>query len=68
MLCKHTDQPEHAIHKEYKECRKQYERAIRYNKQHHWRDWLERVSEPDLWTVNKYITAPVSDGGGHQDT
>ena len=62
-LCKHTDQPEHAIHKEYKECRKQYERAIRYNKRHHWRDWLERASEPDLWTANKYIAAPASDGG-----
>ena len=48
---------------EYKECHKQYERAIRYNKRHHWRDWLEKASELDLWTVNKYIAAPASDGG-----
>ena len=62
-LCKHAEHPEHMIHMEFKECCKQYERAIKYNKHHHWRDWLEKASDPDLWTVNKYIAVPVSDGG-----
>ena len=62
-LCRHTEHPEHMIHSEFKECQKQYKRAIKYNKHHQWRDWLEKASEPDLWTANKYIAAPVSDGG-----
>ena len=60
---RYKGQPEHILHMEYKESRKQYERAIKYNKHHHWRDWLEKASEPDLWMANKYITAPVSDRG-----
>ena len=62
-LCRHMEHPEHTIHLEFKECRKQYEKAIKYSKHHHWRDWLEKASEPDLWTANKYITVPASDGG-----
>ena len=55
-------QPEHPIHMEYKDVHRQYNRAIKYNKRHHWRDWLEKAFDPDLWTVNKYILAAASDG------
>jgi hypothetical protein len=60
---KHRHSPEHAIHAEFKEVCKQYDKAIKYSKQHHQRDWLERATEPDIWTANKYITAPMSDRG-----
>ncbi len=55
--------PDHEVHAEYKDTRKKYDKAIKYNKRHHWRDWLEKATDPDLWTANKYISAPASDGG-----
>jgi endonuclease/exonuclease/phosphatase family metal-dependent hydrolase/predicted RNA-binding Zn-ribbon protein involved in translation (DUF1610 family) len=60
---KYRQSPDHPIHAEFREVRREYDRAIKYNKRHHWRDWLERATEPDIWTANKYITAPASDGG-----
>ena len=60
---KYRNVPEHATHKEYREVRKIYDKAIKYNKRHHWRDWLEKATDPDIWTANKYITAAASDGG-----
>ena len=59
---KFSDQPEHLIHMEYKEAHRQYNRAIKYSKRHHWRDWLEKASDPDLWMANKYLVAAASDG------
>ena len=53
----------HAVHTEFKSVRKQYDKAIKYNKHHHWRDWLEKATNPDLWTANKYISASASDEG-----
>ena len=54
--------PEHQIHKEHKEASKEYECTLEHTKQNHWRDWLERATEPDIWTVNKVIAASASDG------
>ena len=48
---------------EHKDAHRQYNKAIKHSKKHHWRDWLEKVLEPDLWTANKYIAAPASNGG-----
>ena len=59
----YATQTEHPIHAEYKDAYRKYDRAIKYSKRHHWRDWLEKASEPDLWTANKYISAAASDGG-----
>ena len=55
--------PEHPIHKEHMTLRKSYDKNIQYSKQHHWRDWLEKATDPDLWTAHKYISAPAGDGG-----
>ena len=60
---RYTDQPGHPIHAEYKDTHRKYDRAIKYSKRHHWRDWLEKASDPDLWTASKYIAAAASDGG-----
>ena len=60
---RYSDQPEHPIHAEYKDAHRQYDRAIKYSKRNHWRDWLEKASDPDLWTANKYLAAAASDGG-----
>ena len=60
---KYKNHPNHPIHKEYNEAQRKYDTATKYNKKHHWRDWLERATDLDLWTANKYISAPASDGG-----
>jgi len=60
---RYKDWPEHKVHAEFREVHKKYDKAIKYNKHHHWRDWLEKALELDLWTASKYISAPASDGG-----
>jgi hypothetical protein len=60
---KYRNLPGNTIHTEFKEVHKLYNKAIKYNKRHHWQDWLEKATEPDIWTANKYIAAPASDGG-----
>ena len=60
---KYMEQLEHPIHAEYKDAHRKYDRAIKYSKQHHWQDWLEKASDPDLWMASKYIVATASDRG-----
>jgi hypothetical protein len=60
---KYRNLPGNTIHAEFKEVHKLYNKAIKYNKRHHWWDWLEKATEPDIWTANKYIAAPASNGG-----
>jgi ribonuclease HI len=54
--------PRDPAHKEFEEARKKYVKEIDYCKKHHWRDWLEKAEEPDIWTANKYISAATADG------
>ena len=56
------NEPEHAVHIQHKAEKKRYVGNLKYNKKQHWRDWLEKVDEPDIWTANCYITAPDTDG------
>jgi hypothetical protein len=42
-------------------AKKAYKKAIEYNKKHHWRDWLEKANDLDIWTAHRYISAPASD-------
>jgi exonuclease III len=55
--------PEHQIHKDHKETSNAYAKAIKYNKQQFWRDWLEKADEPDLWTAQRMVSGPATDGG-----
>jgi ribonuclease HI len=59
---KRKDNPSDPIHGKYKDAKKEYEREIEYCKSHHWRDWLEKAEDPDIWTAHKYISAAASDG------
>ncbi|KAH9055899.1 hypothetical protein EDB87DRAFT_1549170, partial [Lactarius vividus] len=52
---------EHPIHTELIAAHKKYSKDIQHVKQHHWRDWLKKASDLDIWTVHKYISAPASD-------
>lgn len=60
---KQRHEPDHVVHSEHMEAKKRYEKTIHYNKKQHWRDWLEKAEEPDIWTANRYTSAPASDGG-----
>ena len=54
---------DHPIHEELVALCKSFNKNIQYSKQHHWRDWLEKAMDPDLWMAHKYISAPAGDGG-----
>jgi hypothetical protein len=47
----------------HKDTDKLYHRSVKSTKLHHWRDWLERAEDPDIWTVQKLLAAPATDGG-----
>jgi len=53
----------HNIHAEHKEVKSKYKRTLKLTKQQHWREWLEKADEPDLWTAHRTISAPASNGG-----
>jgi hypothetical protein len=46
----------------HKDTDKLYHRSVKSTKLHHWRDWLERAEDPDIWTVQKLLAAPATDG------
>ena len=60
---KYRSRPEHEIHVEYETAKKQYAKEIEGNKRNHWRDWLEKAEDPDIWTANKYTSSSGSGGG-----
>ena len=60
--CALRNTPEHPVHQEHAEAVKTYDRTLERTKRQHWRDWLERAVDPDIWTVHRVISAPASDG------
>ena len=60
---KYRNWPEHRSHKERKEAHKIFHKTLERTKRQHWRDWLEKADDPDIWTAHKYTLAPVGDGG-----
>ena len=55
--------PFHYLHAEHAAAVKLYHNTLENTKRQHWRDWLERAEDPNIWTVNKIINAQASDGG-----
>lgn len=51
----------HLIHNEHAKAIRTYDRTLDQTKQHHWRDWLERAEDPNIWTVHKLISALATD-------
>src|SRR6266404_2197858 len=60
---KHKRWVNHPVHEEHMAAQKKYSKTIQYSKKHHWCDWLEKATDPDLWTAHRYISAPASDSG-----
>ena len=55
--------PEHHSHAEHREASRKYHQTMERTKRQHWRDWLEKSDDPDIWTAHKYTSAPAGDGG-----
>jgi hypothetical protein len=55
--------PDHRVHSKHKEAKGRYHRTLKNTKQQHWRDWLEKAKDPDIWAAHKVISSPPTDGG-----
>jgi Endonuclease-reverse transcriptase len=55
--------PNHSSHELRKMAAQEYGKAILKAKKQHWVDFLEEASDRDLWTSNRYLKDPISDGG-----
>ena len=42
----------HNIHKKHNVAAKNYHRILEQTKRQHWRDWLEKGKDPDIWTAH----------------
>jgi hypothetical protein len=55
--------PEHAIYEAHDAAARNYCKTLEQTKRHHWRDWLEKAEDPDIWTTHHLTTSNGSDGG-----
>ena len=55
--------PDNPIHEEHNAARRLYDKTLKDTKRQHWRDWLEKAEDPDIWTAHKYFSSPAGDGG-----
>jgi hypothetical protein len=55
--------PEHAIHEAHDAAARNYCKTLEQTKRHHWRDWLEKVEDLDIWTAHRLTMSNGSDGG-----
>jgi len=53
----------HAIHKRHDAAAKDYRRILEQTRRQHWRDWLEKGEDPDIWTAHRLTTQAWGDGG-----
>lgn len=60
---KFRDLPGHVSHAVAGEAKRQYKFVLDSTKRHHWKDWLENITGPDLWTANRFISTPLGDAG-----
>jgi hypothetical protein len=60
---RYKDWPDHHSHAEHHEANKAFHRTLECTKCQHWRDWLEKAEDPDIWTAHRYTATPAGDGG-----
>ena len=56
------NRPNAQLQADYEEAKRRYASEIEKSKRHHWRDWLEKAEDPDIWTAHRYISAATADG------
>lgn len=52
---------DHLSHTDYREAVKQFRSSLDSTRNQHWNDWLESVSQQDIYVANKYITNEPTD-------
>jgi hypothetical protein len=60
-VCKNQRARSNPLWEQFKEARCKFRSELEKTKKNHWRDWLERAMDPDLWTAQRYITVPPGD-------
>ncbi len=55
--------PDVQLIEKFRTCRRKFGKELERAKRNHWRDWLEKATDPDLWTAQKYLSSPTNDGG-----
>ena len=60
-VCKDCNKPNTVAWERFREARQNFGHKLEKTKKNHWQDWLEKATDPDLWTAHKYITAPPGD-------
>ncbi|OJT13951.1 hypothetical protein TRAPUB_9490 [Trametes pubescens] len=58
---RHKGWPDHPAHEEARHARNEYASAVDEQKEVHWVQWLERLTQPDVWIANRYITSGGTD-------
>jgi len=53
----------HAIHGAHVVASKQYRKLLDQTREHHWRDWLEKGEDPDIWSAHQLMSTPWGNGG-----
>ena len=54
---------DHQVHKEHKDAKSKYRNKLEHTKRQHWRQWLEKAEDPDLWAAHQMMTSAPTDGG-----
>jgi ribonuclease HI len=52
---------EHPIHAEHRASANKFKEVMRETREQDWKDWLETITQQDLYIANKYITSEPSD-------
>ena len=55
--------PDHPIHRELSDREEQFAKAVHEAKTNHWWNFLENAMDKGVWSANKYVSEPISDGG-----
>ena len=61
--CKLRGDANNPLWEKFKDLRRAFNKELDKAKRDHWRDWLEKSTDPDLWTAHKYIAATPGDSG-----
>lgn len=51
------------VHEQFRRARNDYTEQIKKAKREHWACWIENVSATTIWTTNKFVARPATDGG-----
>ena len=52
----------HTIHGKHIMAAKNYHRILEQTKRQHWRDWLEKADDPDIWMAHRLMAQIRGDG------